>query len=188
MTKILTMDDAPIAICYDSEIAVQSTLGLIHTDANKLITDNTNKLIHAISLTNPLFFLHVKGHSGNYYNEVADFLAKRGALRHISPFSWPLAHPTGNDKDFMLYGILKGECMEAEIARDSNGAPILNAPEQQESPVLDEADIRNRYLKHNIRPPSNDVPINIPMPYQHGAKLRQKFKIPNTAPHAGSSF
>lgn len=125
LLKHSTLDDSPLILCFDSEIAVQSSLGLLASSTNNQLIHNTNILIIAIACTNPIFFLHVKGHLGNYWNEIADFLAKRGARDEISPWSWTHCSVTEQlDKDFLLYGILKSEYTETNISRDIKGAPI----------------------------------------------------------------
>ena len=65
-----------------------------------------------------------------------------------------------------------------ELARDSEGAPILSRPEAVDPKVPHSSEeISARYAKSNIvRNVQEQVPIELPMPYRQGGRKQDRFK------------
>jgi len=73
------MKPREVEVLYDSEYAYNVVTGLKRAHANKVLVQATQqKLAEARELTS-VGFSHVKAHSGDKYNDLADALAKRGA-------------------------------------------------------------------------------------------------------------
>jgi ribonuclease HI len=62
---------------YDSEYAAKSVMGQFNGSKNKELITNCRNLLKELDCT--VSFKHVKGHSGDVYNDMADKLAKDGA-------------------------------------------------------------------------------------------------------------
>ena len=65
-------------ICYDSQYAADSVLGGFNGKRNEQLIQHSRSLYLWVSLQRPLSMQHVKGHSNNCWNNLADQLAKRG--------------------------------------------------------------------------------------------------------------
>jgi len=75
-------DDAssqPAVICYDSEYASNQAQGLHKAHKNVLLSKKSRELLAEARKHREVRFLHVKGHSGNEWNDAADSLANKGA-------------------------------------------------------------------------------------------------------------
>ena len=78
----------PVQFCFDSLFAGRAAQGLCHTDRNHDIV----LLLRALTLwfeqltMQPPQWLHVKGHSDDPWNELADAVARQAALSQISTF------------------------------------------------------------------------------------------------------
>ena len=71
-------------ICYDSEYAAAQTQGLQKTNKNRALVLKAQSLLAAArARPRVVRFLHVKGHSGHHWNDVADQLANRGAAGQL---------------------------------------------------------------------------------------------------------
>ncbi len=65
-------------ICYDSQYAADSVLGAFNGKRNEQLIQHSRSLYLRVSLQRPLSMEHVKGHSNNCWNNLADQLANRG--------------------------------------------------------------------------------------------------------------
>jgi len=75
-------DDAgsqPAVICYDSEYASNQAQGFHKAHKNVLLSKKSRELLAEARKHREVRFLHVKGHSGNEWNDAADSLANKGA-------------------------------------------------------------------------------------------------------------
>lgn len=68
-----------ITICYDSEYAAKSVIGEFNGEKNKTLITACRNLLKEASNKSTIKFKHIKAHSGNEYNDMADELAKMGA-------------------------------------------------------------------------------------------------------------
>ena len=82
-----TLDRYPgsLHVLYDSEYAYKSMVGLYNGEKNVSLCQLVRLLYKEASKKRPasLFFSHVKGHSGNVGNDMADHLANRGAAGEL---------------------------------------------------------------------------------------------------------
>lgn len=69
----------PAVICYDSKYAANQAQGLNQAHKNKALSGKSRSLLKLARQGRAVRFLHVKGHSGNQWNDVADRLANVGA-------------------------------------------------------------------------------------------------------------
>ena len=65
-------------ICYDSQYAADSVLGAFNGKRNEKLIQHCRSLYLRVSLQRPLSMQHVKGHSNNRWNNLADQLANQG--------------------------------------------------------------------------------------------------------------
>merc|ERR1712078_803133 len=65
------------------------------------------------------------GHSRNIWNEIADYLAKRGALGEISPNIWQDIHTTEQEREWIENGKRAARVTESGLERDEHGTPLL---------------------------------------------------------------
>merc|ERR1712032_1726155 len=70
----------PSVICYDSTYAAHITTGRFNAQKNIALARQAQALYREVSAQRKLRFAHVKGHSGDKWNDVADSLANRGAV------------------------------------------------------------------------------------------------------------
>ena len=78
------------AICYDSDYAANIAQGLFKAHKNPELAARASALHDAVGAQRPLQFIHVKGHSGHRWNDLADELANRrarGEVCHAGRFS-----------------------------------------------------------------------------------------------------
>ena len=77
----------PATICYDSKYAADSILGSFNGTRNETLIYFGRALYTQVSIQRSLTLQHVKGHSNNQWNDLADHLAKLGnqGLSHLSP-------------------------------------------------------------------------------------------------------
>jgi ribonuclease HI len=68
-----------ITICYDSTYAGNSISGVFNGTKNEELITRCRSLLLKASKKATIAFRHVKAHSGNEYNDMADELAKKGA-------------------------------------------------------------------------------------------------------------
>jgi ribonuclease HI len=113
----------PAIICYDSKYAADSVEGLFNGKRNEQLIQYTRSLYTLVSLGCPLALQHVKGHSNNQWNDMADHLAKLGnkGLSHIS-------HPAQSHSGITLRNLTKKD-RDTSINRDSideNAYPALD--------------------------------------------------------------
>jgi ribonuclease HI len=66
-----------VTIRYDSEYAAKSVTGEFNGTKNKKLIRKCREVLKRVKCK--VSFVHVKGHSGNKYNDLADKLAKEGA-------------------------------------------------------------------------------------------------------------
>ena len=80
LTWLLHTDTSstPAVICYDSQYAADSVLGAFNGRRNEQLIHHSRSLYSLVSLQRSLSMQHVKGHSNNQWNELADQLANRG--------------------------------------------------------------------------------------------------------------
>ena len=88
MGKHFAKNIEDISICFDSEYAILTAMGVYGVKKNQKLVQSANMWLQIISTTNILLLWHVKGHSMNEWNETADFLADRGAKGEISSNIW----------------------------------------------------------------------------------------------------
>lgn len=69
----------PAVICYDSEYAANQARGLHKAHKNVELSRRSKELLAKAQTQAPVRFLHVKGHSNNQWNDMADQLANLGA-------------------------------------------------------------------------------------------------------------
>ena len=76
-------------ICYDSKYAADSVLGVFNGKRNEQLIQHSRSLYLRVSLQRPLSMQHVKEHSNNCWNNLADQLANRGnsGQSHLTPAS-----------------------------------------------------------------------------------------------------
>ena len=108
LTWLLRTDDklTPAVICYDSQYAADSVLGVFNGKRNEQLIHHSRSLYSRVSLQRSLTMQHVKGHSSNnQWNDLADTLANRGNMgqSHLSKgFSTDTANiDTGNHRPLL---------------------------------------------------------------------------------------
>lgn len=69
----------PAWICYDSKYAMNQATGTHKAHTNVALARRSHQLLAEARKKRKVDFLHVKGHSGHEWNDVADSLANRGA-------------------------------------------------------------------------------------------------------------
>ena len=74
-----------VYLYYDSEYAYGVATRLTRAQANQVLAETVAGLVSAVRRLFVLHFKHVKGHSANRGNEIADALARRGAMGRVSP-------------------------------------------------------------------------------------------------------
>lgn len=67
-----------VCIRYDSEYAMNSVVGKWNGEKNRDLIDTVRLIYAEVKRLVPLDFIHVKGHSGDKWNDRADELAQRG--------------------------------------------------------------------------------------------------------------
>jgi ribonuclease HI len=77
--------NSKIEIHYDSDYAAKSVLGVFNGKKNRSLIERIQSQYSEVSgmiraKTSSIAFVHVKGHSGNRWNDRADSLAKRSIL------------------------------------------------------------------------------------------------------------
>ena len=84
-----------------------------------------------------IHFFHVKGHSLNEWNELADYCARqRGAAGEINNPCWKeLAKNETYYKNWITLGELAAENTESNLVRDDAGKPCPDAKKPKESPT-----------------------------------------------------
>ena len=66
-------------LCTDSEYALNQAQGLQRARKNTKLVAHTQSLLMEARAMRPIRFLHIKGHSGHQWNDLADKLANCGA-------------------------------------------------------------------------------------------------------------
>jgi len=74
---------APATICYDSEYAAKSVQGMYNSVKNLALIHRIQEIFKKVSVKRSIQFVHVKGHSNDFWNDRADELANRGAAGDI---------------------------------------------------------------------------------------------------------
>lgn len=77
-------DSLPAMLHYDSQYAGEITTGMKRAEKNKRLAEKVQGLYKEVRGQRSVSLIHVKGHSGNPCNELADFLANQGAAGNIS--------------------------------------------------------------------------------------------------------
>ena len=83
-----TIKDGIVCICYDSEYAHSSVVGIFNGEKNRQLIMNIRGMLHAAiqrleQVGARLTWKHVKGHSNEQFNDRADHLASLGARGEI---------------------------------------------------------------------------------------------------------
>jgi len=71
--------DTTVVLRYDSKYAAKSTLGEFNGAKNRELILNCRKALQKAKQNFKVVFEHVKGHSNDTYNDIADRLANEGA-------------------------------------------------------------------------------------------------------------
>mmetsp|Transcript_22373 Transcript_22373/g.39652 ORF Transcript_22373/g.39652 Transcript_22373/m.39652 type:complete len:297 (+) Transcript_22373:81-971(+) len=69
----------PLTICCDSTYAINIVLGNHNAKTNKKLVERTKEVLGKVGNKRSVQFKKVKGHSGDFYNDIADKLAVLGA-------------------------------------------------------------------------------------------------------------
>merc|ERR1711871_1201365 len=77
-------DAKTICIKYDSEYAAFTIQGIYNGQKNKKLYNTVRDIYEEVKATHKVLWYHVKGHSGNIYNDMADSMATKGAKGFFS--------------------------------------------------------------------------------------------------------
>eukprot|EP00605_Chrysophyceae_sp_TOSAG23-4_P002858 GSChrysophyteH1.ASY1.ANO1.3148.1 assembled CDS len=83
-TDVSSLRNSEVCICYDSEYAHKSVVGIFNGPKNRSLYMTIRNILSEVLLLlrncgGRLRWKHVKGHSGNHFNDRADYLAGLGA-------------------------------------------------------------------------------------------------------------
>ena len=122
-----------------------------------------------------IHFFHVKGHSLNEWNELADYCAKqRGAAGEINNPCWKeLAKLDTYYKNWMTLGELAAENTESNLVRDDAGKPCPNAKKPEDPPKFET--LIPKIIEKLSRPWENEIPISSVI--GTGSSRGNRFKI-----------
>jgi ribonuclease HI len=89
---------APALLCYDSEYAAKITQGIFKAHKNVILAGRCQQLFRAESTrrVGGVAFAHVKGHSGDKWNDRADELVQRGVTGTTCSVGRYAKSPDGN--------------------------------------------------------------------------------------------
>ena len=114
-----------LCLVYDSIFAAWTSVGFYSNKAHGRLVNKIQELIYDIRQNNTIHLIHVKGHLGNEYNEIADFLAGHGANNGISENH---RHFDGTEErfaDWLRNGLSQGRLLLRNTTRDGEGKPYV---------------------------------------------------------------
>lgn len=180
--KYAGLDDI-LVLGYDSEYPVFSSKGLYDKVENREIIQKLNFMIHMISCTHTIHFVHVQGRSKNEWNELADWFAQRGAQGEIQNSKLD-SISLGTECETQVKIGKAAAVTDAKLVRDQWGKPWPLAEKCKETSAPTEARA-DAMVVLPTRPPIRDFGPQVHV--RTSGKYKNKLRLPPQQSNASSS-
>jgi len=145
-----------LTIVYDSKYAALAALGVNKGVENQVMIQRIRHKLMQLSYHFHIFFKHVRGHSGNELNEIADFMACEGAQGHVRCDFWHENEWAEKYRPLWVSGKQKAVESDKDIKRSAFGLPLV----KQFRPI-DPIIVETPATQAGTAPPAEPLPMSL---------------------------